>query len=50
VQAWVYQLHTGKWGGLFSKVLYFLACLIGATLPWTGYYFWLKKKSRQKSE
>jgi uncharacterized iron-regulated membrane protein len=50
MQAWVYQLHTGKWGGLFSKVLYFLACLIGATLPWTGYYFWLKKKSRQKSE
>jgi uncharacterized iron-regulated membrane protein len=46
VQAWVYQLHTGKWGGLFSKVLYFLACLVGATLPWTGYYFWLKKKRK----
>jgi uncharacterized iron-regulated membrane protein len=50
VRAWVYQLHTGKWGGLFSKVLYFLACLVGATLPWTGYYFWLRKKSRRKSE
>jgi uncharacterized iron-regulated membrane protein len=44
VRAWVYQLHTGKWGGMFSKILYFLACLVGATLPWTGYYFWLKKK------
>jgi uncharacterized iron-regulated membrane protein len=50
VRAWVYQLHTGKWGGLFSKVIYFLACLIGATLPWTGYYFWLKKKSRKHME
>jgi uncharacterized iron-regulated membrane protein len=46
VQAWVYQLHTGKWGGLFSKFLYFIACLVGATLPWTGYYFWLKKKKK----
>lgn len=40
---WVRTLHVGTWGGLFSKILYFLAALLGATLPLTGYYFWIKR-------
>ena len=40
----IYSLHVGTWGGPVTKVLYFLAALIGATLPLTGYYLWLKKK------
>lgn len=40
----IYSLHVGTWGGPVTKVLYFLAALIGATLPPTGYYLWLKKK------
>lgn len=40
----IYSLHVGTWGGSVTKVLYFLAALIGATLPLTGYYLWLKKK------
>lgn len=31
-------------GGPLTKVLYFIAALIGATLPLTGYYLWMKKK------
>ena len=27
------QLHTGEWGGLLVKVIYFLAAIIGALLP-----------------
>ena len=40
----IYSLHVGTWGGPVTKVLYFLAALIGATLPLTGYYLWMKKK------
>ena len=40
---WVSSLHFGSWGGMVTKVLYFLAALLGATLPLTGYYFWIKR-------
>lgn len=42
----IYSLHVGTWGGPLTKILYFIAALIGATLPLTGYYLWLKKKMR----
>lgn len=50
---WIRTLHVGSWGGVFSKVLYFLAALLGATLPLTGYYLWirricLKKKNKKQ--
>lgn len=44
----LYALHTGVWGGLWSKILYFLAALIGGTLPLTGYYLWWKRISKKK--
>lgn len=37
------ELHTGSWGGIFSKILQFGAGLIGAMLPLTGYYMWWKR-------
>lgn len=48
-----YAFHTGSWGGMTTKVLYFLAAFIGGILPLSGYYLWLKKKrrpSRKKEE
>ena len=42
-RGWVYTLHSGSWGGWFSSVIYFLAALLGATLPLTGYYFWIRR-------
>ena len=42
----LYTLHTGSWGGLPSKIIYFLAALTGAVLPLTGYYLWWNKKKR----
>lgn len=42
----LYTLHTGSWGGLPSKIIYFLAALTGAVLPLTGYYLWWYKKKR----
>lgn len=40
------NLHFGRWGGLLTRVLYLLAALIGASLPWTGYYLWWKRSHR----
>ena len=48
MKSWIYAFHTGSWGGTATKILYFVASLIGASLPLTGYYFWLKKKRRKK--
>ena len=44
----LYSLHTGSWGGMITRILYFLAALIGAFLPWTGYYLWWKKRKRSR--
>lgn len=49
MRGWIYSLHVGTWGGIITKILYFIACVIGTILPWTGYYICLKKiKNRKK--
>ena len=44
----IYSIHVGNFGGLLTKVLWFLAALLGATLPLTGYYLWIKRKFFRK--
>lgn len=44
LKRWFYAFHTGSWGGTPTKTLYFLAALIGGTLPLSGYYLWWKRK------
>lgn len=44
----LYTLHTGSWGGLPSKIIYFLAALTGAVLPLTGYYLWWNKNKKKR--
>lgn len=44
LRGWFYALHTGTWGGLLTRILYFAAALIGASLPLTGYYLWLRRR------
>jgi uncharacterized iron-regulated membrane protein len=45
-------LHIGSFYGTFSKILYFITCLIGTSLPVTGVIIWINKlrKKRVKSE
>ncbi len=43
MRRFIYTLHTGSWGGVITKTLYFLSSLLGAVFPWTGYYLWYKK-------
>ena len=41
-------LHTGEVFGFFSKFIYFLACLIGTSLPVTGTLIWINKLKKKK--
>ena len=50
VRGWVYTLHVGAWGGIFGKTVTLLAMLIGASLPFTGYYLWIKKIITKKGK
>lgn len=43
----VYTVHVGSWGGTATRILTFIAALLGATLPLTGYYLWLKRLRRK---
>lgn len=44
-------IHTGQIYGLFSKIMYFFACLIATSLPVTGTIIWLNKlKKKRKSK
>lgn len=47
-RAWVKALHYGTWLGYASKVLTALVTLLGATLPLTGYYLYLKKRPKKR--
>ncbi|MCL6220539.1 PepSY-associated TM helix domain-containing protein [Zunongwangia pacifica] len=40
-------LHTGTIYGGFSKLLYFLACLIATSLPITGTFIWIHKMKKK---
>ncbi len=40
----IWVLHTGNWMGPVGKLLTFLAGLIGATLPVTGFLIWWNKR------
>lgn len=46
IEASNYDLHTGRFFGLFGKIIAFLASLIAASLPITGFIIWLKKKKK----
>lgn len=45
---WVYALHVGNFWGIGSKILMFIAALIGASLPVTGYWMYFKKRRRRR--
>lgn len=40
------EIHDGRIGGLPGKSIVFLAALVGASLPVTGWVLWRKKKRR----
>lgn len=40
------NLHIGSIGGFWTKIIWFVSALIGASLPLTGYYLWYKRLRR----
>ena len=37
-------IHTCTWLGIFGKTLWFIVAIVGASLPVTGTYLWLKRR------
>ena len=33
LRGWIYSIHTGSFGGLFTRILWLLGALLGASLP-----------------
>ncbi len=48
MRGWIYAVHVGSWGGMATRILTFLAALLGASLPLTGYYLWIKRLMRRR--
>ncbi|SDC38858.1 PepSY-associated TM helix domain-containing protein [Niabella drilacis] len=50
IAASIRPIHTGEIYGLFSKIIYFICCLIATSLPVTGTIIWLNKLKKKKSK
>ncbi|MBB6236442.1 putative iron-regulated membrane protein [Pedobacter sp. AK013] len=50
IEATNYDLHTGRLLGLPNKILSFLAALVAASLPVTGFIIWWKKRKKHKKK
>ncbi|MGL5980618.1 MAG: PepSY-associated TM helix domain-containing protein [Phocaeicola sp.] len=48
IRGWIYSVHVGSFGGIFTRILFCLASFLGATLPITGYYLWIKRSFLRK--
>lgn len=48
LRGWIYAVHTGSWGGLLTRILWLLGALLGASLPLTGYYIWIKHMRKKR--
>ncbi len=46
----IIAIHVGNVYGSFTKLIYFLACLIATTLPITGTMIWLNKMKKKGKE
>ena len=49
MKGWIYSVHVGNWGGMFIRILTFLAAILGASLPLTGYYLWICRLYRKRN-
>lgn len=50
IRGWIYSVHVGSWGGITTRILSCLVSLLGAVFAITGYYFWIKKKTRKRNK
>ena len=50
IAASIKALHIGNIYGQFTKLIYFLACLVATTLPITGTLIWLNKMKKKPTK
>ena len=50
LRGWIYSIHTGSLGGIFTRIIWLLGALLGASLPLTGYYIWIKHLRHPRKE
>lgn len=50
VASLIKPIHLGEIYGTFSKIIYFIACLIATSLPITGTIIWLNKLKKKKKK
>lgn len=48
LRGWIYSFHTGSVGGIITRILWLLGALLGASLPLTGYYIWIRHLLKKK--
>ena len=48
LRGWIYAVHTGSFGGILTRILWLIGSLLGASLPLTGYYIWIRHPSRKR--
>ena len=48
IKGWINTLHFGTWCSWPVYIIYMLCALIGATLPLTGYYLWIRRLRHKK--
>lgn len=50
LRGWIYSIHTGSLGGIFTRILWLLGALLGASLPLTGYYIWIRHLTKKRAK
>jgi uncharacterized iron-regulated membrane protein len=46
---WLLPIHFGEFGGIITRILWFIAGFIPALLTWTGVKIWLGRTSKDKA-
>ena len=49
MRGWIYSVHVGNFGGMFTRILWFIGALMGAVLSVTGYYLWIRRLVKKKN-
>lgn len=47
LRGWIYSIHTGSFGGMATRIMWFFASILGASLPVTGYYMWIRRLKKR---
>lgn len=50
LRGWIYSVHVGSWGGMSTRILTFIAAVLGGSLPLTGYDLWLRRLRKKRKK